>query len=167
VSAVLNCMSYATMILCAWVNSADLCTALNIVTILLYTGLTDESEPEAEEDEGSEVDDETQAEYVSDDEHLTECFECQKQQVFCSAAGCLELYCKGCADPDTDNHVQDFLLCAAPSCCGKKQYCQEHQDALHQCHCCKKYVCYKQLCSHCEEPACGGCLEDGVCQDCQ
>ncbi len=33
-------------------------------------------------------------------------------------------------DSDTDNPVEDFLLCAAPSCCGKKQYCQEHQDAL-------------------------------------
>ncbi len=88
---------------------------LNIVTILLYSGLidlTEESELEAEEDEGSEVDDKTQAEYGSDDEHLTECFECQQQQVFCSAAGCLKLYCKNCANPDTDDHVQDFLLCA-------------------------------------------------------
>lgn len=93
------------------------------MTILSYSGpidLTEESELGAEEDEGSEFDDETQAESVSDGEHLTECYICQKQQVFCSAAGCLELYCKDCADSDTDKHFQDFLPCAAPTCCRQK-----------------------------------------------
>lgn len=36
---------------------------------------------------------------------------------FSAAAGCLELYCKGCAVPGTDNHVQDFIcaLTQAPA----------------------------------------------------
>lgn len=124
--------------------------------------LTEEYDLQEFDDDEVEAEDDTQAEYGTSDEELTECHGCQQRTAFCSAAGCLELYCKHCASTDGQPDL-DFFACTSPGCCDPKHYCDNHKDALHQCSCCQKYICKKHICSKCNKPACGKCLEHDAC----
>lgn len=128
--------------------------------------LTEEAELHKLKDNEPEAENESQAKFGPSDEQVTECHRCQHRKVFCSAADCLELYCKQCASTEKPPDL-DFFACTSPGCCDPKQYCDNHKDALHHCSCCQKSTCKKHICAKCNKPACGKCLEDDACHNCQ